>query len=581
MSIFSKAKSAAKKLASGVYKTVNKVGSTLAKAVSGKGKTASVGLSYSNYTPTQRTIVSKLTPSQKITSGGLTGSAKSVNTALSSGIGSPRTTSSSPNFRSGGLSRPTNSYGGESPVPTTLKAGESPLMASSLFSSLSSPSSSFGSISSGSLSGSPSVSLPSAPSYSNPGAVSAAGFNSEDKQYDPATGLLANVPQDLEAEAGLERKKNLKDLLGLMPQKESVEDSAEIRQQKALVRAREQEVNNYSNQLNSIVAKQQADLLNLREIGSKEGVTETVYGGQQLTINREAAIRALPVQAQLAGAQGNLELAQDYLTELRSIKQEQIDNDYNYNMAKFNAISSFLNREEKIKLDKITKNEDRAYAESRDNLDKQDAWSKYAIQNGQSNLVSQISRLNINSPTFRQDLGRITSRITDIDAIKKIASLSGGGGSAGSFEDQIADLKLSAAQKGDLVDIQTLGEQISTLENLAADGVLEGIGGLGIGSAKQLIFKAFGKGSAEGAEVRTTIGNIKGQIAKLRGGTSFTANEEKLLDSYVPGINESMASVLAKLKGLKTFIASKQNAIIRVGGGSVAPQSSNDPLNIR
>lgn len=149
----------------------------------------------------------------------------------------------------------------------------------------------------------------------------------------------------------------------------------------------------------------------------------------------------------------------------------------------------------------------------------------------------------------------------------------------GSLEDQIDNLKLSAAQKGDLVEIQTLNDQIRDLESYAADGILEGIGSFGRGTIKELGLKFFGKGSEEGGKVRTTIGNLKGQIAKLRGGTSFTANEEKLLDSYVPGINESTESVLTKIRGLRNFLNSKQNAIIQVGGG-IPSNANNDPLGI-
>lgn len=152
-----------------------------------------------------------------------------------------------------------------------------------------------------------------------------------------------------------------------------------------------------------------------------------------------------------------------------------------------------------------------------------------------------------------------------------------GGGIGGGF----GSLNLSATQKSDLVDIQTLQEQISSIENLASDGSLAGIGGFGLGSLKQSVFKTTGKGSDEGAKVRTTIGNIKAQIAKLRGGTSFTTNEEKLLDSYVPGINESTASVLAKLSGLKSFLQSKQNAIITVGGGTLQDQDITRPEDLR
>ena len=92
--------------------------------------------------------------------------------------------------------------------------------------------------------------------------------------------------------------------------------------------------------------------------------------------------------------------------------------------------------------------------------------------------------------------------------------------------------------------------------------MLAGVGGLGVGSLKQTLFKTTGIGSEEGGQVRAIIGNLKGTLAKLRGGTSFTENEQKLLDTYVPGINESTPSILSKLTALKTFLASKRAALL-------------------
>ena len=71
------------------------------------------------------------------------------------------------------------------------------------------------------------------------------------------------------------------------------------------------DVNNYSSQLNTIVANRDASLLQVE--GQGRGITETIIGGQQAQINKEAAIAALPVQAQLSAAQGNLELAQSHI----------------------------------------------------------------------------------------------------------------------------------------------------------------------------------------------------------------------------------------------------------------------------
>ena len=166
-----------------------------------------------------------------------------------------------------------------------------------------------------------------------------------------------------------------------------------------------------TSELNAVIAKQNQDLLQLRQTGSQEGVTEAVYGGQTNAINYNAAIRALPLQASIASLQGDLKLAQDYLTELTAMKTEQINRQSKYNEALFSAISGA-----------VTKSEERAYEELKtananktktvqDNVAAQDAWSKIAIQNGQGNLIKSITNLDSSSPDFTQQLGQITSGI--------------------------------------------------------------------------------------------------------------------------------------------------------------------------
>jgi len=261
----------------------------------------------------------------------------------------------------------------------------------------------------------PSITLPSAPSYSDPGRINNGGLVnplSEESQFDAQSNLFIKnqQKQDPEAQRGLDIQKML---LDINPKKENINDNKQIRTQNAEVMKQKQVVSDYTSQLNSVVAKQNADLLNLRGIGSQEGVTETVYGGQSAAINREAAIKALPIQAQLAGAQGNLQLAQEYLTQLTTIKQEEINNTFQYKMQVFDSIKGFVTSSEKTRLDKLEKDENRRYQEKRDNVNAQDQWTKVAISNGQSSLVSGIANLNPASPTFTQDIARYQSQIVD------------------------------------------------------------------------------------------------------------------------------------------------------------------------
>ncbi len=50
-----------------------------------------------------------------------------------------------------------------------------------------------------------------------------------------------------------------------------------------------------------------------------------------------------------------------------------------------------------------------------------------------------------------------------------------------------------------------------------------------------------------------TVAALKGAIAKARAGTSFTPNEEKLLDQYTPSVGDSYQQVVTKLQALQEF----------------------------
>ncbi len=447
MSIFSRAKrtfkSAVSKVKSGASKIASVAKNSFAAVVNPIKNSAGVSTlpkSQPNYKGLNNVEKDAYTPtdySKDILSTGLkSGGLKLISTGSTGGLYQPSRRSSQSNgtsLSSSSLSSPgLNSYGGPSQTPSTktISAGGRSSSSSGLstFSNGTNPSIKFGgatpsnsfSIGSSSVSSAPSVSVPSAPSYTNVSPVSNAGLTSaldSTQAYDPASGLIVPAPTDTTAASDAEkRKKDFEDLMDMQPTKDSVYDDREVKRQQQEVRDRQQEVNNYTAQLNNIVAKQNADLLNLRGIGAAEGVTETVYGGQAATINREAAIKALPIQAQVAAAQGNLDLAQDYLSELIMIKKDQIDADFEYNMTRFEALSGFLTKEEKIRMDKMTKDEERAYDQAQNNLDLQNEWSKTAITNGQNHLVSRINALSVGDPNFQEKLGQIVAGIQDKDA---------------------------------------------------------------------------------------------------------------------------------------------------------------------
>ena len=151
-------------------------------------------------------------------------------------------------------------------------------------------------------------------------------------------------------------------------------------------------------------------------------------------------------------------------------------------------------------------------------------------------------------------------------------NVSGGGGTTTS---PTIPTNLTAAQKTDVADMKTLLGQLDSIDEVSE---LKGAVGFFTGPIESAALKLFGKGSESDAEIRAIIGNVKAQLAKLRGGTSFTENEQKLLESYVPSINESPESIVAKVRALRTYVSSKLSQTYSTSGGST--ESTADPLNL-
>lgn len=127
-------------------------------------------------------------------------------------------------------------------------------------------------------------------------------------------------------------------------QKESKAD-AYLKAQKAFqIKQKQDAVSQLQTTLNNIVSKAQSDQLSVT--GQGRGIPEVIIGGQQAQIAKEAAIAALPIQAQLSAAQGDLQMAQENLQTYFSILSEDIDNKFNYKMKLFDVAYDLASKEQ-------------------------------------------------------------------------------------------------------------------------------------------------------------------------------------------------------------------------------------------
>jgi hypothetical protein len=139
-------------------------------------------------------------------------------------------------------------------------------------------------------------------------------------------------------------------------------------------------------------------------------------------------------------------------------------------------------------------------------------------------------------------------------------------------------VNLSAAQKEDIATMDTVSNMASDVLTQGEEIGWAGTGGLAMGSISQFFTKNLGYGTEEEQNLRNLIGNITGTVAKLRGGTSFTPNEQKLLETYTPTINDSPVMLKSKLKTLIDFINNKKQNTLSVAGGDYSGNSNTTDI---
>lgn len=182
-----------------------------------------------------------------------------------------------------------------------------------------------------------------------------------------------------------------------------------LKEQQKMLRPKENIVNSLQSQINTIVANRDAEMLSLE--GQGRGISESIIGGQQAQISREAAIRSLPIQAQLAAAQDDLESARSYASQLFQAQSQDALAKYNYQKELNSSIFNFLNEKEKRVVAANEKANDRAFSIEQSNRDTLKSLSLQALEYGQGALAAEAMKLNPSSPTFDQDYGDIMSRL--------------------------------------------------------------------------------------------------------------------------------------------------------------------------
>ena len=188
------------------------------------------------------------------------------------------------------------------------------------------------------------------------------------------TGAVATVPD----QATSNFQSYLNSIQGIKAAMPSATDTFNRLEKQSGLKQAEQDVQNYTSQLNTITSNAQAQSLSLE--GQGRGQTGSFVGGEQARISREAAIQALPIQALLANAQGNKELAQAHLDTRFKLEMQDAQSQYDYNIKVVGAVYEFASTQEKRRLDEMAQEKANEFTLKRDEA--QFTRDKYMAQMG-------------------------------------------------------------------------------------------------------------------------------------------------------------------------------------------------------
>ncbi len=206
-----------------------------------------------------------------------------------------------------------------------------------------------------------------------------------------------------------------KEYLGLVKPPANTADIYAQASNEAGVEQKRQRVQSLTGQLNGIVANSQA--AQLSTTGQGRGIPEAIIGGQQAQIAKEAAIQALPIQAQLAAAQGDLQMAQEHLDTLFKLRSQDAQAQVDYNNKVVDAVYNFATKAEQQKLDEAKTKRETNLAQANNEGDYAKKLAFEATSNGQGILGAKIAALTPPDPssaTFSQDMAKYKGDIAKL-----------------------------------------------------------------------------------------------------------------------------------------------------------------------
>lgn len=238
----------------------------------------------------------------------------------------------------------------------------------------------------------PSTSVINAPNLGN---VQRMTFPTKEDTFIPQVAPIDLTTEQQLGMAQYEAQNNFQQYLDRLAPPPSSEDAYNRAQRETGILEKQRKFNELSGRLNAIVNQGQANQLSV--VGQGRGIPEAILGGQQAQFARETAIQALPVQAQLSVAQGDLEMAEQNLNTLFKIYSDDATNEYNYKKSVNEAIYQFTDKQTQSRIAELQKKQDREYNKIQEDIKMKQDLALVSAKNGAP--ASTLSKI-VNAKDF-------------------------------------------------------------------------------------------------------------------------------------------------------------------------------------
>ena len=279
-------------------------------------------------------------------------------------------------------------------------------------------------------------------------------------------------------------------------------------------------VNTYTGQLNTIVANRDAS--NLALTGQGRGIPEAIIGGQQAQISKEAAITALPIQALLANAQGNYELAQTHLDETFKIRMADATSQYQYRSDLYKSVYDIADKAQQRQLDAKQKTADQNFTLYKDFINfNRDAYKDFGITAGSA--LAKLPTLDTSDPNFMQNFSDQQSEASKIYSKFAVS------------KSEATELSSTQQTKVDAINI--VNSQLNNYRNLYDASV---------GFAGNLIT------GEKAAELRTARAALEFAVASAVGTGALQAADRDVVRDVIPDPTSVTGSFGSLIRGGKS-----------------------------